>query len=225
MRNWKFLTIVCVAALAAPAAWGGMRVRMTSHSDRANGFAGGAFMATSIGSDPLPDTGFATFCIETSEFISLPGEYHIKISEAADAGGSGGPSPDPIDARTAYLYQTYRTNAGALNAYLTNGASFTGTQSQRQAATRQLQEAIWYLENENLGVQNLLVSHAASMQTENGGTWSGLGNVRVMNMWANPDYTGNKQDQLILVPAPAAVALGALGLALVYRFTRKRVAA
>lgn len=206
-------------------ALGDLKVTMDiNHPDRqtGGGYGGGVFWAhdASTGGDSLPDpeaAQFGTFCLETNEFFSHGQTSYVRISTQADAGGSGGDDPDPLDARTAFLYHTYRTNPAALN---TGGLLFDGTSTQRKAATRALQEAIWKIEEETLGVNNALVTLATN--AVNGGAWSGLGNVRVMQLWANANYTGNRQDQLILIPAPGALLLGLVGIGVLAKVNRNR---
>lgn len=211
MKRFGMAALV-VAAFGAVSASATLKVILnTTPGDHQPGFDGGVFIATDVsdGGDNLPDSpSWATFCLETNELAYSNVVYIAAVNTAAVNGGTGGPSPDPLDARSAYLYYTYRTNPGALNGALSGGASFTGTQAQRQAATRQLQEAFWFIEEENLGVNNGLVALA------NGAGWTGIGSVRVLNLFSF-DALGNLQNQqdiLILVPAPAAALLAALGL-------------
>lgn len=209
MHVRRFLAGAAVA-LCASVAFGGLKVKVGDHADRAAGFSGGVFAALDMsdGVSKLPEANWATFCIESNEFINLGSTYNAQINTAAINGGSGGGSPDPLDPRTAFLYQTYRTNPAALNGSLSGGASFTGTQAERQAATKQLQQAIWWLEQETGGANNGLVTLAA------GSGWTDIGNVRVLNLFTlNGDGSWNHhQDMLILVPAPAAALLAVIGL-------------
>jgi hypothetical protein len=45
-------------------------------------------------------------------------------------------------------------------------------------------------------------------------TWSGIGNVRVLNLFGDTSFTQHAQDQLYMIPEPASYSLmlGALGL-------------
>src|SRR5687767_1781116 len=60
---------------------------------------------------------FQTFCVEMDEFINFNVTYHWKVSGAAEDGGVGGPSPDPISPKTAYLYTQFWK--GTLSNYFT----------------------------------------------------------------------------------------------------------
>ena len=59
----------------------------------------------------------------------------------ARAGGSGGPSPDPISTATGWLFTQF--SLGTLNGY-----AFGSTGQARVDSANALQMAFWYLENE-----------------------------------------------------------------------------
>ena len=103
-----------------------------------------------------------------------------------------------LDARTAFLYYNFRM--GTLAGY-DYGAG-------RQASAGELQAAIWYIQgNQAGGANNTFVALAEAAIL--GNQWSGIGNVRVLNV-----YDGNgalAQDQLTIVPAPGAAALAGVG--------------
>ncbi len=170
---------------------------------------GGEFLITVLGTADLGgdkigiyDVGdqFVTFCIETNEYVSYNHKYYATIDTVAWDGGSGGGTPDPLSPESAYLYSLWIDN---LIGHSDGNAD-------------DLQKAIWYLEGENLGVNNYLVNQA-NLAVAPGGSWNTtwgntIGNIRVMNLWINSDHTGHAQDQIVRVPVPGAILLGMLGL-------------
>ena len=183
---------------------------------------GGAFWAEVVqGSISYPGvyipTGgkFLTFCIENNEFLSLGSEYWINIDTQAVLGGSGSPYPgshDPLDPETAALYRQYLglshpTTAATANEY-------------QLAIWKQEMEAVWDAGESRWedGAGGALNSpyQLISVATINAliasvGSPSGIGPVRVMTLWGDENMTLFKQD-LLVVPVPAAVLLGILGL-------------
>ena len=122
---------------------------------------------------------------------------------ADDASGN-----DLISSQTAWLYTEVRS--GTLSGY-----------SHTQSAANLLQNAIWYFENEitlQSPSSNIFIN-AANQAVANG--YSGIGNVRVANLFFT---NGQKaQDQLILdVPGPAALTLVVPGLAALAFMRRRR---
>jgi hypothetical protein len=162
---------------------------------------------------------FLTFCIETNETLSTNGEYFIDFANEARNGGSGGPSPDPLDDRTAYLYAHFIR--GTLQSQFTawagdGGAGGTFTYG-AFASGEALQRAIWYLEEESLGSNSGLAGALVSLAgwATSGGTGadvSEITKVKVMNMWDNANFTGARQDLLVMIPLPAPVWMGGIGL-------------
>ena len=167
-------------------------------------------------------TQMATFCMEEWENISWGDNYlYARVNTAAVLGNGGGDGQsDPLDTMTAYLY-TKMMN-GTLAGYYTNPAG-------RRASAGELQRAMHYIEGElgagqtpvaflgawSLGLQFYNEAlEATTPGTDNNITWSGIGDVRVLNTYWYSNGTGLSQDVLI-IPAPAAVLLGALGLGLV----------
>jgi hypothetical protein len=159
---------------------------------------------------------FQSFCLETDEFVGpLPGTYKANVSTSAIAGGSGGPSPDPISVGTAWLYSQFAQNVYALS----------GT---RPSNANLFQQAIWYLEDETLpgggtpsisAYQSMLIakfgSLAAAKANYNYET-EDLG-VFVLNLTTLTD--GVAQDMLVwtanpeqFVPIPPTVYLLGAGL-------------
>jgi hypothetical protein len=219
------LTFAAMVLLAAPAL-ADMTVKIT-WLDGYYTSPGGEFTLTPSGIPSVPNgVPFQTFCVETNEYINIGGTYYVNVNTAAvlgDGGKKAGGNPltgglgDPLDARTAYLYTQFR--AGTLAGYnYTAGAG-------RAASAGALQNAIWVIEQETGKVletdQARAFKAAADAATAPGGEWyakygaDGIGDVRVLNLYSDSTRTGLCQDQLVLVPAPAAIGLGMLGLALV----------
>ena len=157
---------------------------------------------------------FNTFCLETNEYINYSDTFRVDdISTEARNGGSGGGSPDPLDAKTAYLYHNFYW--GTLAGYDYTGAS-------RSSCANDLQNAIWYIEEEITSYSFTMVDYVTLANLAvSSSSWSGLGDVRVINL---TDSIGNlKQDQLTtVVPEPATILLMATGLLGIVAFGRKR---
>jgi len=161
---------------------------------------------------------FTTFCVEGSEYLSNP-IYVYGISDTAYY-GSEGPQGDRIDWQTALIYYSWRT--GSLPSPESLG--YTGPLRQAQL----VQQAIWYLEGEPNGADNIYVSWANSQPQ-----WNNL-YVRVLNTYQARD-AGNyyeilykdgqpvrSQDQLVLIPEPATLLLVGTGLVCAFALSKRR---
>jgi hypothetical protein len=180
---------------------------------------GGEFNAdvTPLGSGN-PSIDFITFCLQRNESFGYGNTMFIGGIGPATSNG------DPISAATAYLYTMFRN--GTLSGYDFNGGT-------RAASATALQLAFWYLEDEakwnGSGFVDFYDNGALSGNTGlawqfidagNGSGWTGIGNVRVLNLYGRQScdnngvctYSGDKQDQLVLVPEPGTLALLGLGL-------------
>ena len=151
---------------------------------------GGEFTLTASGS--LTGT-FQTFCIEQGEYLSDNTTYNYVINSAAVQGGVGGPDPDPISKGTAYLF--YNFAKGTLAGY-----DYTGT-----TKTQELQNAIWYLEQEigNPGTNQFLTAVYGLYQrgfAEASADAGGLFGVAVLNL----SKAGSPFAQDVLVRNPRA---------------------
>jgi len=169
---------------------------------------------------------FQTFCVEGAEYVAQPMDIVVSTTFINEANGTvlaglgshailgNKPNGDNLDPQTAYLYTKFAT--GTLAGY--NYAAGAG----RIASAGALQQAIWFIEGEAGGANNAFAALALDATTVGGNTdeWvgKGIGDVRVLNTWT-PAHVGElaykQQDQLYMVPAPAAIGLGMLGLALI----------
>ena len=163
----------------------GDTVYIMDHPD-ANFGNGGAFILKTASGDQ-----FTTFCVETNEFLaSLPGNHVIGgISDKAINGGSGGGNPDPLDAKTAFLYYQFRSG----------NASYQNTQV--------LQNVIWFIEQEYGSLDGALANtYYNNAVTAVNGSWGNtIGPVGVINL-LKPDGS-RSQDLLTVVPDGGATLM------------------
>ena len=162
---------------------------------------------------------FQTFCIEESESIGLPGgPYFYQINTGAVKGGNGGVtttdsapghtgfSMDNISFGTAFLYSQFR--AGAFGALTASQAG-------------QLQNAIWYLEDEINGTgltsangvdgtsfYNLALAAAGNDATAAHADSLGAYGVVALNLFNGDGSVA--QDQLAIVPEASSIVAGVL---------------
>jgi hypothetical protein len=144
MIGW-FAVLVAVPAVATAALQVGDDIRFND----LNGSPGGEFGVAKL-SDPSTQL-FVTFCIERNEYLDFSGDgFNVdSISTAAENGGLGGGSPDPLSDYTAWLYYQFATGGLADDGY---DSSVT--------EANLLQNAIWKLEDEpsNIAGAPLFVS-------------------------------------------------------------------
>ncbi len=182
---------------------------------------GGEFVIITMPYSGTPKLGrFSSFCLETGEVISQPptGLYTYTINSGAVTGDQGADATDPhtglpmdnISLGTAWLFSQFA--AGILTLDNGTGSYFSGN---RTAHAGELQQAIWYLENEAGGLcngyvilaENALHKNLAELKADSNGTYG----VVALNLF-NPGC-GLAQDMLAIVPEPTTIVLTACGLA------------
>jgi hypothetical protein len=205
---------VCCAFVLVGAVSAGPQVKINNTNAWGQSVNGGPFEITPIGFAPVGSglhgaaTGrYITFCVERNEFLSQGSTYDVAFNTSAVNGGVGGGSPDPLDAKTAYLYTNFMN--GTLSSL---ESTFTYNSA---AGGDALQNAIWFIEQEITSLANGSIAdklfQLAKTQVDNG-AWTGIGNVRVLNLTSGAT---NKQDLLVIIPLPSAAGLGVFGLGLV----------
>jgi hypothetical protein len=222
----KLFVVAAAISLIAVAKLGATTITI----DRVNGYysgsggefnisqvLGGGYAASVLVNNNSGQLGFETFCIEDNEQVTIPGTYNAVRNPYGDAvggganfGASGPDGGDPISIGTAYLY--YNFAKGILAGY--NYAPGAG----RAASAADLQNAIWYLENEITLTGAQIAANA--YLTLVSGTFGGLPaaeanangayGVGALNLF---DAAGNRaQDQLVLPDGGYTVIL--LGMVL-----------
>lgn len=213
-------SIRVLAAVSAVAGVAGLATadQTAVFSDGPGDVGGGVFTAVTS------DHGtFLTFCLEYNEDLDIHGgtiyEYTISTEAMYDGGGLG--NTDPLDARSAFLFQMF--SDGEIRNILGDG----GLSDERVANAVQI--ALWDIEDEGIDFSfhadfaNSQALIAAAQDAIDNQDWEGLGNVRVMNNWVFGQagtLEGARQDTLIIVPLPTGAAMagmGLLGLGLVRR--------
>lgn len=146
---------------------------------------------------------FQTFCVQRHEYVSMHKEYQFDVSTSAE-GPSGS---DPLSSEAAYLFYNFWN--GTLSNYdLTLGAG-------RVDSAIALQDALWVLEGEKASTSNVQanawVAEAQNAVLNN--LWTGIGQVRVLNMYriGHNGKIKHGQDQLVVLrdppPPPPSVPL------------------
>lgn len=201
-RNLIFSVVVFVMLMAfsVPAMSAPIKVGDefgTVQITKYNGYlsAGPFFVETTEGAFAGYD--FWSFCVERENSISTNTGYRAILNVEAVNGGSG-PSPDPLNQESAYLYTKFLDNGY-------NGSA--------------VQLAIWMIEEEGTpdSINDLTLANAYKAEAEAAvlsGTWKGFGNIWVLNI-SSKDANGNiidNQDLLVRVPEPMSLILLGLGL-------------
>lgn len=165
---------------------------------------------------------FQTFCVEESETIGTGLYYGVLNTQAVAGGGGAVGGGDPLSIGAAYLYYKFAT--GTLTGY--NYAASNPTEiAARKTTAGQLQNAIWWLEQEG-PIYDESNPFMLAVFTQFGSEAGARANnsvypVSVLNLYANSTLTTRAQDVLVVTtPIPGALWLlgsGLLGLVAVRR--------
>jgi hypothetical protein len=221
------LAVLAAPAVADPAAPGDIcRIKLSTTNWPYQSGQGGEFLVEitaayttpggiQVGNSFLPvGTKFPTFCVEHNENVGGGSNYYYaQVNTHAIKGGTT--TSDELGPQAAYLYD------GMMKGTLAAGYPASG--SARKSRAGALQKAIWAWEGEASVPTS---GWAKTYYDEANGAWTGIGGVRVLNLWTSYNATtgalsGYAQDVLV-VPAPAAVMLGMMGLGLVGWIRRRK---
>lgn len=241
MKN-KYVSQLVSTALVATAMMGaqwasaevvaGSIIKLADGTGNGNGGAfNGSVVSGSIGTW---NNSFQSFCLEYKEGISFNTPYYVQgvTNHTVNAAGAYGTysgsesghtsTQDPISSQTAWLFTQFFTNG------LSSSALWgTGNQATKNTA---LQQAIWSFEGENFGtLSTLAATYKANANYAITHGWSGIGNVRVLNLFGydtrTHGYSKYAQDQLYMVsavPEPETYAMLLAGLGLMGAIVRRR---
>jgi hypothetical protein len=203
MRIVRLLVLSLLVASVAEA--GPLTAKLT---DGPGTTGGGEFNLTLYdGGSPIET--FITFCLQRTQYIDFTTTFNVNSISTATDDAAG---PDTLDPQTAFLYTMMRS--GSLPGY-----------DHSAAAANALQKSIWYFEGEWTSNPDLEAGNdydyvKLANDAVNSGAWSGLGDVRVLNIFY--PNGGKAQDQLYLVPEPTTLAMMGMGAAVAV-FRRRRV--
>jgi hypothetical protein len=209
------------------------------------GYGGGSFVGTitrevsGIGLNPAPFSPFGgtegstlttrTFCSETGEYFTPGVTYYAEYATSAMNGGVGG-GGDPISTQSAWLVSRAIGSPSALNAIF--GGAFNIDNANH---SRAVQEALWKMEGETYAFAGGTIGawREALISLAGSNADGSLYGVMLMRMWDNRSYnavsgnwvySGNRQDQFVMIPLPPAAwaGFGTIAAVIGFGYIRRR---
>ena len=171
-----------------------------------NGYAG------QTGDLGLAAPNFLTFCVERTSYMSFGVTYFGEIATSSSTGAS----TTALSPVTARIYSEFR-RGGTFGGVGSFAAGYT-TPAQSEA----IQNAIWFAQGQLPSVTgDALAVYNWAAATNNGS----INGVRILRLWStsvNGTYSGNAQDQLILIPLAPGGYAGLATLGCLFHLNRLR---